>query len=132
PWSWPSRFWLVNSPKEFLHRSNICRPAVLRQAVQKHSPVLLLEDSVIQQAEQPAVVERADQPAKALLQRDDRARHLVFEEGIAAVFVNRLDARGHYRIVRHGKRQLVDDDATQLLALHVNPLPEGRRREQHG
>ena len=31
----------------------------------------------------------------------------------------------------HREWQLVDDDATQLLALHVHSLPERRRREQH-
>ena len=31
-----------------------------------------------------------------------------------------------------GERQLVDDHARELLAGHVDALPEGRGREQHG
>src|SRR5208283_4239740 len=118
--------------EELLHRFDIRCSTVRRQAVEKHVPVLLLEDTVVQQAEQATVAERANQPAKPLLQRDHGTRDLVLEEGIAAIFVYRLDSRGHHGIVRHGKRQLVDDDATQLLALHVNSLPEGRRRKQYG
>ncbi len=77
-------------------------------------------------------MQRADEPAESLLQRDHRGRHLVVEERVAAVFINRADARGHHRIVRHGERQPVNDDATELFALHVHTLPERRGGEQHG
>ena len=56
--------------------------------------------------------------------RKGGAGHLVLEEGISTLFVNGPDSRGHHGIIGYGERQLVNDDATELLALHVNPLPE--------
>src|SRR5258705_12744773 len=77
-------------------------------------------------------MQRPDQPAKALLQRDDRAGDLILEERIATARVNRLYSRRYYRVAGHGEREPVDDDATELLALHVHSLPEGRRSKKHG
>ena len=49
--------------------------------------------------------------SEALLQGDDRRRHLVVEEGVAALLVNGADSRGDHRVVGHGEGQPVDDDA---------------------
>src|SRR5271165_402593 len=122
---------LALRPKEPLRRPNVRRPRILRQTVQKHPPVLLLQYAVIQQAQQPAILQRTNQPAEPLLERNHRARHLILEERIAAVLVDGLDARRHHWIIRHRKRQPVDDHAAQLLSLHVHPLPERRGRKQH-
>ena len=65
-----------------------------------------------------------DQSPKPLFQGNDRARHLVFEEGVAAARIDGLDPSRDYRIAGHGKGQAIDNHAAQLLALHVHALPE--------
>src|SRR5262245_58529740 len=40
-------------------------------------------------------------------------------------------SRGHHWIGWHGKRQLVDDYTRELVAAHIDALPETRGREQH-
>src|SRR5262249_45227419 len=118
--------------EELLHHVQIRRAAVRGQALYERPAVLFLEDAVVEQGEQAAVVERADQAAKALFQSNDGGGDLVVEEGVAAVFVDGFDAGSDYRITRHGEGQAVDDHAAELLALHVNALPEGRGGEEHG
>ena len=62
----------------------------MRQALHEDLPVLFLQDTVVQQHQQAAIMQRANQPTKALFQRDDRRRNLIVEEGIAAVGIDRL------------------------------------------
>src|SRR5215471_18421564 len=78
---------LHRCPEELLYGSQVRGPTVLRQAVQKHPPVLLLQYAIIQQAQQPTIMQRSDQPSKALLQRDHRRGHLVLEESIPTRFI---------------------------------------------
>ncbi len=85
---------------------------------------MLLQDAIVEQAQQPAIVQRTNQSAKSLLQRQGGAGYLVLEEGIAALFIDGFDPRSHDGIVGDRERQPIDDDATELLALHVNPLPK--------
>src|SRR5215471_18215898 len=50
-----NRYWLAH-PKEPLHDLHIRRPRISRQALQEHAPVALVEDAVVEQAQQTAVV----------------------------------------------------------------------------
>ena len=70
-------------------------------------------------------MQRADQASKALLERDGGLGHLVIEERVAARLLQGLDASPDHRVARHRKGQLINDNAAQLLALHIDPLPEG-------
>ena len=53
------------------------------------------------------------------------------KEGVAALGINRTHPGRYDRVAGNGERQAVDDHATELLALHVYPLPKGRRTEQN-
>src|SRR5947209_1258040 len=121
---------LTHAEKE-LDVFDLSRLFVRRQAVEEDASVGFLDDAVIQQHEDAAIVQRADQPAKALLQRDHRRRDLILVERIAAVLINGLDACRYYGIVRDREREPVDDHAAQLLALHIYSLPERSGSEQH-
>ena len=92
---------------------------------------MFLENAVVEQHQQPAIVEGADEPSEALFKRDYRGRNLVLEEGITAIGVDCFNPRGDHWIARHRERQAIDDDATELLPLYVNTLPEGRGRKRH-
>ena len=79
----------LSHAKEFFHLLQVGGPAIRRQTFHEHFSVLLLQNAVVQQHQQSAIMERADQAPEALFQRDHRRRHLVLEEGIAAVGVDR-------------------------------------------
>ncbi len=85
----------------------------------------------VEDGQDAAIGAMADEPPESLQHREDRQRHLVVLEGVAALGVDRLDARGRNRIARRGERQLVDDHAAQLFADDIDPLPERRGRKQH-
>src|SRR5579864_6393054 len=104
---------LISSEK-LLNILNLRDPTILRKTLQEDLPVLLLQDPIIQQREQPTVIQRPDQPSKPLLQRYHRRRHLVLKERVSAILFDGVDARRHHRIVGHGERQPIDDDATEL------------------
>src|ERR1700730_16945509 len=110
--------------KKIFNLCNVRCFSIRRKAFDEYLPILLFQNTVVQQRQQSAIMERADQPPEALFQRDDRRRHLVLEESIAAIRVDGFDPRRYHRIAGDGERQAVDDHATQLLALHVHALPE--------
>ena len=105
--------------------------AVVRQAVEEHLPVALLGNSIIQQNQHAAIGLAADQPPESLFQRQRRLGNLIIVKRIAALFSNALDPGFHHRVAGNRERQLVDDNAAQLVALHVHALPKRRGREQH-
>ncbi len=72
-----------------------------------------------------------DQATHPLLQRKRRLGQLVVAKRIAARRFEVRDARLHQRVLGRGERQLLDDDESQRFALHVDPLPEARRAEEH-
>src|SRR5215470_8385620 len=110
--------------EELFNVSQIFCLLVRGQALHENSAIALLEDTVIEQGQQPAVLHGADQPAKTLFQGDHRRRYLVFEKRVAPAFLNRLNARCNHGIIGHSEGQAVDNHAAQLLALHVYTLPE--------
>src|SRR5215212_7221203 len=103
-----------------------------RQAFKEETPVGLGFHPRVEDGEDAAVGRRADQAAEPLFQGDDRLRHGVFIEGVAALVVDIFLARGHHRVGRDGERELGDDYARKRLALHVHALPERGSREEHG
>jgi len=58
--------------EELLHRRNVLRHSIRRQAFQKHPPVARPLNPRIEQHQHATVFERANQPPKALLQCNDR------------------------------------------------------------
>src|SRR5690606_33488081 len=68
------------------------------------------------------------QATETLPEQEDRLRHGEFVERIGIGFgTGRND-----RLVRHGKRQLGDDDSAQAVAGDVDAFPEHACAEQHG
>src|SRR5262249_40380222 len=110
--------------EELFNVSQIFCLLVRGQALHETSAIPLLEHTVIEQGQQPAVLHGADQPAKTLFQGDHRRRYLVFKKRIASALLNRANTRCNHGIIGHRKGQPIDDHAAQLLALHVHTLPE--------
>ena len=100
------------------------------QRRQKPPAVALGPEPGIEDGQDAPIAAVADQAAEALPQRQNRQRHLVLVERLAAAGADGLDARGHHRIAGRRKRQLVDDHAAQRFADDVHALPEARRGEQ--
>src|SRR5262249_45997739 len=103
-----------------------------RQALQKTLPITLRHDPRVEDREHAAIGRAADQSAQPLLQRDDRRRHRIAVETVAAVIVYVTLPRADHRVGRHGERKLINDHPRQGLAAHVNSLPETRSGEQDG
>ena len=98
--------------------------AVGREAGQEGLAVSLSPDARVEEDEDAAVFKRADEAAESLLQSENGFGNLVVEEGFAAGFFYGAHAGLHYGIAGDGKRQAVNDDAAERLALHINALPE--------
>ena len=94
--------------------------------------VSLSPDAGVEQDQDAAVGERADEPAEALLEGEDGLGDLVVEEGTAAGFFDGLHAGLDDGIGGDGEGQAVDDDATERFALHVDALPEAGGAEEDG
>src|SRR5215472_3364568 len=110
--------------EELFNVSQIFCLLVRGQALHENSAIALLENTVVEQGQQPAVLHGTDQPAKTLFQGDHRRRHLVFKKRVASAFLDRANAGCNHRIVGHSEGQAIDDHAAQLLALNVYTLPE--------
>src|ERR1017187_9713453 len=118
--------------KELLHIRDGGGDAVRRQALEKGLPVTLARDARVEQHQHTAIFKRTDEPAEALLQGEDGGGDLVVEERLATGFFNCLHARLDDRVAGYGKRQPVNDDATERLALHIDALPEAGSSKEHG
>ena len=92
------------------HRRSRPRAPHRRQARDERAAIALGHESRIAQHDDAEVGLVADQATDALLQRDHGLRHLLVEERIAALRLDRGESRLQQRIVRHRKRQLVDHD----------------------
>ena len=80
----------------------------------------------------PRSLERADEAAEALFERDDGVGDLVVEEGLAAEGFDGVHAGLDDGVGGDGEGEAVDDDAGELLALDVDSLPEGGGAEEDG
>src|ERR1700722_5416678 len=106
--------------------------AVGGQGFEEDAAVALALDAGVEEHEDTAVGERADETAEALLERDDGVGDLVVEEGFASEGFDGVHAGLDDRVGGDAKGEAVDDDAGELLALHVDSLPEGGGAEEHG
>src|SRR5205807_10661866 len=79
-----------------------------------------------------SICSAANQTPQSLLQTDDCLRHAVFVEARTALLFDMTLPGGDDRIAWHCEGQLVDDDALQLLAAHVDTLPKTRGCKEHG
>src|ERR1700677_1904867 len=116
---------LSSNLEKFLHGAQFSAEGIRRQAVEEYLAVPLLRNTIIQQDQDATIGLAADQPAEALLERERGLRDLVIVERIAAFFSDAFDAGFDHRIARDSEGELVDNDAAQLIALHVHALPEG-------
>src|SRR5437588_12123705 len=112
------------SPEEALHVLQFYGLAVTGQAFQKHPAIPFVENPVIQQTQQPAVVQRTNQAPEALYQSNNRSRNLILVEVVAPGLIHGTNTCSDDRGGRHTESQAMNDHATQLLALHVHALPE--------
>ena len=106
--------------------------AVGWQALQEGLAVSLSPDSGVEEDQDTAVFQRADEAAEALFEGEHGSGDLVVEEGLAARFFDGLHARRNDRVAGHGEGQLVDNDAAEGFALDVYALPEARGAEEDG
>ena len=82
------------------------------KALDEDLAVLLFENAIVEQNEEAAVIERADQASEALLEGDDGSGDRVIEEGVAAAFVDGAAAGLDDGVAGDGNGDFVDDDAT--------------------
>src|SRR6185295_3165900 len=102
--------------EKLLYVSPLGCKSVFGQAVEENLPIPRLRNPVIQQGQHPAIRAAADQPSKTLLQRDSGLRNLVAVESIPAIVLDRGNPSFHHGIAGHRERQLIDDNATELLS----------------
>jgi len=81
------------------------------KALDEDLAVLLFENAIVEQNEEAAVIERADQASEALLEGDDGSGDRVIEEGVAAAFVDGAAAGLDDGVAGDGEGDFVDDDA---------------------
>src|SRR5271154_1911781 len=110
--------------KELLNFLDLGGETVGGKTVKKQLPVFQSRNPIIQERQHAAVGLAANQASKSLFEGQGSLRNLVVVERIAPILANRVHARRHHRVSGNRERQAINDDATQLLTLHVDPLPE--------
>src|SRR5208282_1899915 len=73
---------LPTRAEEFLYGAQFHSLPIVRQTFHKDAAVLLLQNSIVEQGQQAAVMQRTNQPPEALFERDHRRGHLVLKERI--------------------------------------------------
>jgi hypothetical protein len=106
--------------------------AVGRKGLEEDLAVALAGDAWIEEDENAAVLERANEAAEALLESEDGFRDLVVEEGTTAGFFDSAHTGLDNGVGGNGERQAINDDATEGFALNVNSLPEAGGAEEDG
>lgn len=89
-------------------------------------------DAGVEEDEDAAVFERADEATEALLECEDGFRDLIVKERTAAGFLDGAHAGLDDRIGGNGEGQAINDDATEGFALDVDSLPEAGGAEENG
>jgi len=118
--------------EELLYVGDVLREAVGWEGFEEDAPVALALDAWVEEHEDAAVVQAADEAAEALFEGDDGVGDLVVEEGLAAEGFDGLHAGFDDGVGGDGEGEAVDDDAGELLALDVYALPEGAGAEENG
>ena len=106
--------------------------AVGREGLKEDLAVALGGDAGIEEDEDAAVFERANEAAEALLECEDGFGDLVVEEGTAAGLLDGAHPSLDDGIGGNGEGQAIDDDATEGFALNVDSLPEAGGAEEDG
>src|ERR1017187_1996440 len=102
-----------------------------RQSLHEHPAVGFGPEPRIAEYDHPEIIEITNQAPYPLFQGQHRLRQLILEKWIAAAAPNSLEARFEQRIIRRGKRQLIDGDDRQGLTLDVHAFPKAAGGEQH-
>src|ERR1700761_8002218 len=111
--------------EELFDFGDVVGAAIGWERVEESGAVARGADARVEQHENAAVGEGADEAAETLLECDDGLRDLEVVEGIAAAGGDGVGAGLHDGVGGDGEGEFVDDDAGELLALHVDSLPEG-------
>jgi len=101
-----------------------------RQRLDKQLAIPLRLHAAVEDHHDPPISLAADEPAEALLELDHRFGHRVFHERVAAAALDRVKAGFDDGLIRHSEGELDDDDIAELIALHVDPLPEAAGAEE--
>src|SRR5436190_6914421 len=115
--------------ENLLNISQFARDPHSGQALQKISSVGFCTNARIENGDHAAVSAAADQTADPLFKRDHCLWYRIIAERTASIFIDKSRPCGDYRVGRDGERQLVDDHTRELVALHVDALPETGRCE---
>src|SRR5437588_449818 len=118
--------------EELLDVGDVLGEAVGGQGFKENTAVALALDAGVEEHQNTTIRERADKAAEALLKCDDGVGNLVVEEGFAPESFDGFHSGFDDRVAGDGEGETVDDDATQLLALYVDSLPEGGGAEEDG
>ncbi len=118
--------------KELFNCGDVVGAGVGWEAVEEGGAVAGGTDAGVEEHEDAAVGEGADEAAEALLEGDDGLRDLQVVEGVAAGCGDGVGAGFHDGVGGDGEGELVDDDAAELFALHVDALPETGGAEENG
>ncbi len=102
------------------------------EAVEEGGAVAGGADAGVEQHQDAAIGEGADEAAKALLEGDDGLGDLQVVEGVASGRGDGVGAGFHDGVGGDGEGEFVDDDAAELLALDVDALPKTRCPEEDG
>ncbi|MNE61066.1 hypothetical protein D3C80_1562510 [compost metagenome] len=102
-----------------------------RKRIQEILPVISFDDPGIIYNDDSPVLGRPNQPAKTLLETDDRLRNRQLHERILLLGLEQLRLRLRERMVRRLKRKSDDRQAGQRLSRNIHTFPEAAGPEQH-
>lgn len=126
------RFVCCSLSKESADCCHVLGEAAGRKAPEKGLAVALGTEADIKDGNDPAVQGGADESPDTLLELENGAGHLVFEEGTPALAGQLLHAGGNEWIVRHFEGKLIDEQAAQGFSGNIDALPEGTGSEEDG
>src|SRR5207253_5834300 len=89
--------------EELFYLCKVSGARIIRKTFEENPAVRLLQNAIVEQGQQAAVVERTNEASKPLLQSNDGSGHLILIEGVSALGINRVGARGDDGIARHGE-----------------------------
>src|SRR5689334_10021349 len=109
---------------EFNNVFNPFRDFVLRQTCHEKSSIRLRTQPVVQNSKNASVCSRSNEPAKSLLEADNRVRQLILRKSVSSLALDAGSPGGDERIRRNLKWKLVDNHRAQGIALYIDTLPE--------
>ena len=97
--------------EELFDVRDFVREAIGGETFEEDAAVALALDAGVEEHEDAAIGEGADEAAEALLEGDDGVGNLIVEEGLAACGFDGFHAGFDYGVVGDGEGEAVDDDA---------------------